>query len=68
MIGRLFKKRGAETRNSKESVRNLPHWSEIDREWPPHYVEWIMHIKSELEKDYKSQLPPEISKKYKESL
>jgi hypothetical protein len=65
MLGRLFQKKGAETRTALESPPKATHWSEVDRKFHPRYSEWIAGITKQLRDDYRASLPEEISKKYK---
>ena len=65
MLGRLFQKKGVHPREPLESSAIAPHWSEVEREIPPHYFEWIAGITEQLRKDYRESLPPNISNKCK---
>lgn len=65
MLWLLFQKKRVDPQEDLESPRNKPHWSQVEREIPAHYFDWIANIKTELDKSYHDALPPIISKKYK---
>lgn len=65
MIALLFSKMWGETRLPEESASIVPHWSEVEREIPPHYAEWVGYIAETLRDDYRASLPPKPSKKCK---